>query len=96
MYREDIKNDHRIQDNTKALDYAILASMHGDKITLLNTAYMYYDGLGTETNYERAYFFAKLAEKKGNFEATNFINHLISNKLFLSTLMNKLYKNKYD
>lgn len=81
MYREDIENDHRIQDNTKALDYAILASMHGDKITLLNTAYMYYDGLGTETNYERAYFFAKLAEKKGNFEATNFINHLISSKL---------------
>ena len=80
MYREG-NTDKRVQNNTKALEYALLASVNGDNITLLNVAFMYYDGLGTEVNYERAYFFAKMAEKKGNSKATEFLEYLIKSRL---------------
>lgn len=80
MYREGV-TDKRVQNNTKALEYALLASVNGDNITLLNVAFMYYDGLGTEVNYERAYFFAKMAEKKGNSKATEFLEYLIKSRL---------------
>ena len=81
MYREQGIADKRVQNNTKALEYALLASVNGDNITLLNIAFMYYDGLGTEVNYERAYFFANMAEKKGNSKATEFIEYLIKSGL---------------
>ena len=81
MYREQGIADKRVQNNTKALEYALLASVNGDSITLLNTAFMYHDGLGTEVNYERAYFFAKMAKKKGNSKATEFIEYLIKSGL---------------
>lgn len=32
-------------------------------------------------NYERAYFFAKMAEKKGNSKATEFLEYLIKSRL---------------
>ena len=54
----------RVQNNTKALEYALLASVNGDSITLLNTAFMYHDGLGTEVNYERAYFLQRWQKKR--------------------------------
>ena len=81
MYREQGIADKRVQNNTKALEYALLASVNGDSITLLNTAFMYHDGFGTEVNYERAYFFAKMAKKKGNSKATEFIEYLIKSGL---------------
>ena len=42
MYREQGIADKRVQNNTKALEYALLASVNGDSITLLNTAFMYH------------------------------------------------------
>lgn len=71
MYREG-NTDKRVQNNTKALEYALLASVNGDNITLLNVAFMYYDGLGTEVNYERAYFLQRWQKRKETQKLQNF------------------------
>lgn len=75
---------------SKSLEYALLGSINGDTASLMNAAKMYFDGHGTEVNYERAYFLLSMAKKNGSKRASILMKNIIENELIDVNLLNNI------
>ena len=75
---------------TKSLEYALLGSINGDTASLLNAAKMFFEGRGTEVNYERAYFLLSIAEKNGSKLAPILMKRMIDDELINIKLLKNI------